>query len=166
MRTYPLALSLWTEPIGLWTRGGIANSLQNRGLSCVCSSDNEHSEFDIAGDSGEELLCGHSTNVCKMGNSVRGRNTRENLGIAAAVWNLLCTLVCGCGSGYKYHLIVNITNPHTPSRLKPKLGRDAYSAVTLYSVTDSNGRRDRPRSCYPIILDCITGTVSTRNKPK
>jgi hypothetical protein len=92
MRTYPLALSLWTEPIDLWTLGGIANSLQDRGLSCVCSSDNEHSEFDIVGDFGEELLCGHSTSVCKMGNSVGGWNTRENPGIAAAVWN--CVLLC------------------------------------------------------------------------
>ena len=63
MRTYTLALSLWTEPVDLWTLGGIANSLQNRGLACVCSSNNEDSELDIFWDCGEKLLCIHSTNV-------------------------------------------------------------------------------------------------------
>jgi hypothetical protein len=47
-------------PVDLWTFGGIANSLQNRGLASVCSSDNEDSELEIVGDFGEELLCVHA----------------------------------------------------------------------------------------------------------
>jgi hypothetical protein len=63
MRTHPLALSPWTKPVDLWTLGCIANSLQNRGLACVCSSNNEDSELDIVGDDGDELLCVHISNV-------------------------------------------------------------------------------------------------------
>jgi hypothetical protein len=60
MRTYPLALSLWIKPVDLWTLDGIANSLQNRGLACVCPSNNEDSELDVVGGVGEELLCVHN----------------------------------------------------------------------------------------------------------
>jgi hypothetical protein len=95
MRTYPFALSPWTKPVNLWTLGGITNSLQNRGLSCVCSSNNEHSELDIVGNFWEVLLCVHSTSALKRwGNPVRGVRL---LGIAATMWNL-CTLVCGSGT--------------------------------------------------------------------
>jgi hypothetical protein len=66
MRTYPLALSLWTKPIDLWTLGGIANSLQDRGLPCICPSDNEDSEPEIFGDFGEDLLCIYSTSPRRL----------------------------------------------------------------------------------------------------
>ena len=57
MTTYLLTLSQWTKPIDLWTLGGIANSLQDRSLPCVCPSNNEDSELEIVGDFGEDLLC-------------------------------------------------------------------------------------------------------------
>jgi hypothetical protein len=63
MRTYPLALSLWTEPVDLWILGGITNSLQNRGLAGICSPNDEDSEPDSAREFGEGLLCVHSTKV-------------------------------------------------------------------------------------------------------
>ena len=56
MRTHPLTLSPRTKPVDLWTLGGFANSLQDRGLPCICPSNNEDSEPDIVGDFGEELL--------------------------------------------------------------------------------------------------------------
>src|SRR6267142_3456088 len=56
MRTYLLALSPWTKPVDLWTLGGIANSLQDRGLPCICPSNNEDSEPEIVGNFGEDLL--------------------------------------------------------------------------------------------------------------
>jgi hypothetical protein len=61
MRTYPLAPSLWTKPVDLWTLGGIANSLQDRGLSCICPSNDEDSKPEIFGDFGEDLLCIYTT---------------------------------------------------------------------------------------------------------
>jgi hypothetical protein len=69
MRTYPLALSRWANPVDLWTLGGIANSLQNCGLACICPSNNKDSELDIFGDFGEELLGVHSTKVLQDRNS-------------------------------------------------------------------------------------------------
>ena len=57
-----MASSVWIKPIYLRTLGRIANPLQNRCFACIRSSDNEHSELDILdSDSGEILLCSHST---------------------------------------------------------------------------------------------------------
>jgi hypothetical protein len=56
MRTYPPTHSPWTEPVYLWTVGGIADPLQDRGLPCVCPSDDEDPEPDIVGDFGEGVL--------------------------------------------------------------------------------------------------------------
>jgi len=55
-----MANSPSTGPVDLWTLGCIANSLQNGGLPCVRSSDNEDSELDLW-DSGGMLLCSHSS---------------------------------------------------------------------------------------------------------
>ena len=55
-----MANSPSTGPVYLWTLGCIANSLQNGGLPCVRSSDNEDSELDLW-DSGMMLLCSHSS---------------------------------------------------------------------------------------------------------
>ena len=67
MRTYLrlIALPPETKPEDPPNRtlGGIAKSLQNRGLACVCSSNNENSELDILRNLGEELLCVHNTDV-------------------------------------------------------------------------------------------------------
>ena len=52
--------------VDLRTFGGVADSLENRCLPRICSSNNEDSELDIAGESGEVLLCGHSVEVRKM----------------------------------------------------------------------------------------------------
>jgi hypothetical protein len=54
-RTYLFSLAPWTKTVDLWTLGGITNSLQDRGLPCVCPSDNENSEPDIVGEIGEDL---------------------------------------------------------------------------------------------------------------
>jgi hypothetical protein len=51
-RTYPLAISLRTTPIDLWTLCSVTDSLQDGGLAGVRSSNNEDSELDIARDSG------------------------------------------------------------------------------------------------------------------
>ena len=52
IRTYPLATSPLITPVDLWTLRGVTNSLQDGGFARVCSSNNEDSELDIAGDSG------------------------------------------------------------------------------------------------------------------
>jgi hypothetical protein len=51
-RTYPLAISPGDKPVDHWTLTGVTNSLQDGGLSGVCSSNNEDSELDIVGNSG------------------------------------------------------------------------------------------------------------------
>jgi hypothetical protein len=51
-RTYPLATSLLITPVNLWTLCGVTDSLQGGGLSGVRSSNNEHAELEIAGQSG------------------------------------------------------------------------------------------------------------------
>jgi hypothetical protein len=61
MTTYLLALSPWTKPVDLWTLCGIANSLQDRGLPCICPSNNEDSEPEIVREIGEEMLCIYGT---------------------------------------------------------------------------------------------------------
>jgi len=61
-RTYQLAISRWFNPVDLWTLRGVTDSLQDGRFSCVCPSNNEDSERDIR-DSGEILLCVHSTKV-------------------------------------------------------------------------------------------------------
>jgi len=65
---YPLvnSLSTVTTPVDLRILGGIADSLENRCLPCICSSNDEDSELDVAGESGEILLCSHSVEVCKI----------------------------------------------------------------------------------------------------
>ena len=57
-RTYPIARSLSIALVDLWTLCCIANPLQDGCLSCIRSSDNEHSELDVW-DWGVILLCGH-----------------------------------------------------------------------------------------------------------
>jgi hypothetical protein len=52
MRAYHLATSLLISLIDLWTLCSVTDSLQDGGLSGVCSSNNEHSELDIIGLSG------------------------------------------------------------------------------------------------------------------
>jgi len=66
MTTYPLTLSPWTKPVDLWTLGSIANFLQDRGLPCICPSNNEDSEPEIVGDFGEDLLCIYSTSPTRQ----------------------------------------------------------------------------------------------------
>ena len=58
-RTYLIAISSWTKPVDLRTLRRITNPLSNGCLSCIRSSDNEHSELDTQA-SGDILLCGHS----------------------------------------------------------------------------------------------------------
>jgi hypothetical protein len=66
-RTYPLAISRSITPVDHWTFGGVAHSLENGCLPRICSSNNEHSELDIAGDSGgKDLLFSHSAEVRRM----------------------------------------------------------------------------------------------------
>jgi len=55
-----MANSPSTGPVDLWTLGCIANSLQNCGLPCIRSSDNENSELDLW-ELGGMLLRSHST---------------------------------------------------------------------------------------------------------
>jgi hypothetical protein len=56
-----------STPINRWALGRVADLLENRGFSCVRSSDNEDSEHDaVAGEYGEILLRIHGTKVCKM----------------------------------------------------------------------------------------------------
>jgi hypothetical protein len=52
MRTYPLATSPLITPVDDWTLCGVTDSLQDRGLPGVRSSNDEHSELDIVGLSG------------------------------------------------------------------------------------------------------------------
>ena len=61
---YLCAPSPLIKPVDLGTLRGIADSLQYRGLSCICSSDNQNSEFDIR-DLEVILLESHSTKVLK-----------------------------------------------------------------------------------------------------
>jgi hypothetical protein len=42
--------------VDLWTLGGVTNSLENGGLPCIRSSNNEDPELDIDGNSREILL--------------------------------------------------------------------------------------------------------------
>jgi hypothetical protein len=42
----------------------VADALENRCLPCICSSNNEDSELEVAGELGKILLCGHSVEVC------------------------------------------------------------------------------------------------------
>ena len=51
MRTYPLAISEFIITVDLRTLRGVTNSLENGGLSCIRSSNNEDPELDRAGDS-------------------------------------------------------------------------------------------------------------------
>jgi hypothetical protein len=53
-------------PVDHWALGRVADPLENRGFPCVRSSDNEDSELDVGGESGEILLRIHVTKVCKM----------------------------------------------------------------------------------------------------
>jgi hypothetical protein len=59
--TYPLASSRSITPVDHWALGRVADPLENRGFSCVRSSDNEDSEPDATGESGEILLRIHGT---------------------------------------------------------------------------------------------------------
>ena|SRR6266850_2239966 len=61
-RTYQLTIARWINAVDLRTLGGVANSLQDRSLACVCFSNNEDSELDVW-DLGKILLCIHSTKV-------------------------------------------------------------------------------------------------------
>ena len=65
-RTYLLASGRSILPVDHWTFGGITDSLENRGLSCVGPSNDEDSELDSAGELGENLLCSHSTKACQV----------------------------------------------------------------------------------------------------
>jgi hypothetical protein len=69
-RTYPLATSRSIAPVNHWTVGGVADSLENRCFSCICSSNNEDSELEITGKSGENILfSGHSTKCVRSESS-------------------------------------------------------------------------------------------------
>jgi hypothetical protein len=46
-RTYPLAFSLWTQPVDLWTLCGVTDSLQDGRLAGICSSNNEDPELNL-----------------------------------------------------------------------------------------------------------------------
>jgi hypothetical protein len=65
-RTYPFATCRWINPVNDWTLGGIANSLKNRCLPRVGSSNNKDSKLDVEGKFRKDLLCSHSTYLCKM----------------------------------------------------------------------------------------------------
>jgi hypothetical protein len=60
-RAYQAASSRGIDAIDLWALGGAADSLQNRSLSGIGSSDNEDPEFDITGDRRKIVLCIHRT---------------------------------------------------------------------------------------------------------
>jgi hypothetical protein len=61
-RTYLRALSLLVKPVDLGTLGGVADSLQDGSLSCICSSDNQNAELDFRHL--ELILTGcHSTKI-------------------------------------------------------------------------------------------------------
>jgi hypothetical protein len=67
-RSYLFSNSLWINAVNLGTLGGIADSLENRCLPCICSSNNEDSELDVGGESGEILLCSHGVDSeCRGG---------------------------------------------------------------------------------------------------
>jgi hypothetical protein len=53
VRTYPLVISRFVNPIDLWTLCGVTYSLENGGLPRICSSNNEDPELDIVGNSRE-----------------------------------------------------------------------------------------------------------------
>jgi len=65
--TYLLASSPWINAVDHWILGGATDTSKNRCLPCICSSNNEDSESDIVGQSGEILLYIHSIEVRKMG---------------------------------------------------------------------------------------------------
>ena len=50
-----------------WILGGATDTSKNQCLPRICSSNNEDSENDVAGQSGEILLCIHSVEVRKDG---------------------------------------------------------------------------------------------------
>jgi hypothetical protein len=50
---YALAFPPSIQPVDLRTLGGIADSLENRCHPRICSSNDEDSEFDVPGESGE-----------------------------------------------------------------------------------------------------------------
>jgi hypothetical protein len=94
-RTYLFAISRWINAVDNWTLGsvtGVANSLENRRLSGIGSSDNEYSELGFAGALGNILLCSHGTKVCKM---AKGLNTRKIAEIATSSRTYICALLCG-----------------------------------------------------------------------
>ena len=74
-RAYPRALSLFIKPVDLGTLCGVADSLQDGCLSCVCSSDNQNSELDIR-DLELILLGSHSTKVSEEGRLAKMLNRR------------------------------------------------------------------------------------------
>jgi len=43
----------------------VADALENRCLPRICSSNNEDSELNVAGDSGEIPLCSHTSKCVK-----------------------------------------------------------------------------------------------------
>jgi len=56
-RAYLLAISgFMIKPVDLWTLRGVTYSLENGGLPCICSSNDEDPELDVVGESGEILL--------------------------------------------------------------------------------------------------------------
>jgi hypothetical protein len=73
-------------PVDHWTLGGIAHSLEDRCLSCVGSSNDEDTEFEIAGESGEILLRIHSTKVCSLKTEDYCSSGGSNYMILRFVW--------------------------------------------------------------------------------
>jgi hypothetical protein len=77
MRTYPFATSLYINAVDLRTLGGVADPSKNRCLPRVCSSNNEDSELDVLGESGEILLCSHSVEMREDQRLARDLKKRE-----------------------------------------------------------------------------------------
>jgi hypothetical protein len=82
-RTYPIASSRCSNAVDLWTLGSVANSLKNRSLPSIRSSNNEDSELDIVRVLGANFLSVHGTNIVRRGLNARGaagdRDVRPNI---------------------------------------------------------------------------------------
>ena len=63
VRTYLRALSPLIKPVDPGTFRGVADSLQDGCLSCICSSNNQNSELDIRDSEPLILLGSHGTKV-------------------------------------------------------------------------------------------------------
>ena len=63
--TYTFASTRRTRPVDDWTLCCVADPLQNRSFSGICSSNDEHSESDAryVGRATSTLLCTHGTEV-------------------------------------------------------------------------------------------------------